>query len=106
MLSVDSLDASGIVAMLKHDPAVVVGFALVGASATLCIHLHRKLLAIGQDTSTLFFRIPNTAIVTVPRAYLSARSKNGWSAWPAYAVWLTMAFGLLLLVVGVVRLAD
>ena len=64
MLSVDFLDVSGIVAMLKHDPAAVIGFLLVGASATLCFHLHRKLLAVGQDTSALFFRIPNTAIFT------------------------------------------
>jgi MFS superfamily sulfate permease-like transporter len=106
MLSIHFLDVSGIVAILKHDPAAVIGFALIGASATLCFHLHRKLLAIGQDTSALFFRIPNTAIFTVPRAYLSARSKNDWSAWPAYAVWLTMASGLLLLVLGFVRLAD
>ena len=60
----DFLDVGGIVAMLKHDPAAVIGFLLVGASATLCFHLHRKLLAVGQDTSALFFRIPNTAIFT------------------------------------------
>ena len=106
MLFVDFLDVSGMVAILKHDPAAVIGFVLVGASATLCFHLHRKLLGIGQDTSALFFKIPNTAIFTLPRAYLSARSKTGWSAWPAYAVWWTMASGLLLLVVGLVRLAD
>ena len=106
MLSTSFLDVSAAVAMLKHDPAAVVGFALIGASGTLCFHLHRKLLAIGQDTSALFLRIPNTAVFTLPRAYLSARSKNGWSAWPAYAVWVTMATGILLLLLGFDRLAD
>ena len=106
MLFTDFLDVSGIVSILKHYPAAVIGFALVGASASLCFHLHRKLSGIGKDTSGLFFRIPNTAVFTLPRAYLSARSKNGWPAWPAYAVWLTMASGLLLLITGFFRLAD
>ena len=106
MLSKKILAVSGIIAMVKHDPAAVAGFALIGASATICFHLHRKLLGIGQDTSALFLRIPNTAIWTIPRAYLSARPKNSWPAWPAYAVWLTMASGLVLLVTGLFRLAD
>jgi hypothetical protein len=100
------LDVGDVVAIIRYDPVAVIGFALIGASATLCFHLHRKLLTIGQDTSSLFLKIPNTAIFTVPRAYLSARSKNGWPAWPAYAVWLAMASGLLLLFVGLIRLAG
>jgi MFS superfamily sulfate permease-like transporter len=84
----------------------VIGFALIGASATLVFHLHRKLLEIGEDTSRLFFRIPNTAVWTVPRAYLKARSKHGWSAWPACALWLSFVLGIILLIAGLFRLGD
>jgi hypothetical protein len=41
MLSKTILAVSGIVATVKHDPAAVAGFALIGASATMCFHLHR-----------------------------------------------------------------
>jgi len=85
---------------------MVAGFTRIGASAAICFYLHRKLLGSGQDTSALFLRIPNTAIWTVPRAYLSARPKNGWPAWPAYAAWLTMVSGLVLLITGLFQLAD
>ena len=44
--------------MMMHDPMAVIGFALVGASATLSMRLHRKLLDVGVDTSTLFVRVP------------------------------------------------
>ncbi len=95
-----------IVAMMWHDPMAVIGFAFIGASATLSIRLHRKLLGVGIDTSALFIRIPNIAVWTVPRAYLKACSKHGWSAWPAYALWLTGVSGVVLLVAGLFRLAD
>jgi hypothetical protein len=38
----------------------VLGFILIGASALLAFRLHRKLLGVGEDTSHLFMRIPNT----------------------------------------------
>jgi predicted benzoate:H+ symporter BenE len=95
-----------VVSMIGHDPMAVIGFVLIGASAVLAFHLHRKLLEVGLDTSNLFFRVPNTAVWTVPRAYLKARSKHGWSPWPAYAVWLCMVSGIALLIVGLSRLGD
>ena len=95
-----------IVSMMKHDPMAVLGFILIGASAVLAFRLHRKLLEVGEDTSHLFIRIPNTAVWTVPRAYLKARSKHGWSAWSAYAMWLCAVSGIVLLVAGLFRLGD
>ena len=95
-----------IVAMMFHDPMAVIGFALVGASATLSMRLHRKLLDVGVDTSALLVRVPNTAVWTVPRAYLKVCSKHGWSAWPAYALWLSGVSGIALLVAELFQLAD
>jgi len=95
-----------IVSMMKHDPMAVLGFVLIGASAVLAFRLHRKLLEVGKDTSHLLTRIPNTAVWSVPRAYLKARSKHGCSAWPAYAMWLCAVSGIVLLVAGLFRLGD
>ena len=95
-----------VVSMIKHDPMAVMGFVLIGASAVLAFHLHRKLLAVGEDTSDQFIRIPNTAVWTVPRAYVKAGSKHGWSTWPAYAVWLCAVSGIGLLIAGLFRLGD
>jgi hypothetical protein len=106
MVSTNVQRVNEIVFMMKHDPAVVAGFVLIGASATFLFHIHRKLLSVGEDTSALFFRIPNTAIWTVPLAYLKACSKNGWSGWQAYAAWVTAVSGLLFLVDGLFRLTD
>ncbi len=95
-----------VASMIRHDPMAVIGFILIGASAVLAFRLHRKLLEVGEDTSYQFIRIPNTAVWTVPRAYLKARSKHGWSAWPAYAMWLCAVSGIVLLVAGLFRLGD
>ena len=95
-----------VVLMIRRDPIVVMGFILIGASAVLAFRLHRKLLEVGQDTSYLFLSIPSTAIWTVPRAYLKARSRHGWSAWPAYLMWLGVISGVTLLVAGLFRLGD
>jgi predicted benzoate:H+ symporter BenE len=84
----------------------VIGFLLIGASAVLVFRIHHKLLKVGEDTSYLFIKIPKTAGWTVPRAYLRAASKYGWSPWPAYAVWLCLVSGIVLLVAGLIRLGD
>jgi hypothetical protein len=95
-----------IVSVMEHDPMAVLGFILIGASAVMAFRLHRKLLEVGKDTSYLFLRIPHTAVWTIPRAYLRARSKHGWSAWPAYAMWLCAVSGIVLLVAGIFRLGE
>jgi hypothetical protein len=92
--------------MVRHDPMVVLGFILIGASAVLTFRLYRKLLEVGEDTSHLLMRIPNTAAWTVPRVYLKARSKHGWSPWPAYAMWLSLVSGIMLLVAGLFKLGG
>jgi hypothetical protein len=93
-----------VVLMIRHDPMVVIGFILIGASAVLVFRLHRRLLEVGHDTSHQFLRIPNTAVWTVPYTYLKARSKHGWSAWPAYLLWLCVVSGIILLIAGLFRL--
>jgi hypothetical protein len=81
---------------------MVAGFTLIGASATICFYLHRKLLGSGQDTSALFLRIPNTAIWTVPRpskkwlasmARVCGMAHNG--LWPRVAYYWPLSVGRL-----------
>jgi hypothetical protein len=89
--------------VIRHDPMPVVGFLLVGAAAVLSFHLQRKPQAAGERNLNQLIAIPNTTLWTLPRAYLEARSRHGWSAWPAYAVWGCIASGLALLVAGLAR---
>ena len=86
---------------------MVAGFTLIGASATICFYLHRKLLGSGQDTSALFLRIPNTAIWTVPRpskkwlasmARVCCVAHNG--LWPRVACYWPISVGRLITVVS------
>jgi len=81
----------------------VLGFVLMGTSAVLSFHLHRKLQAAGERNLNHLFTIPNTALWTLPRAYLKARSRHGWAAWPAYAVWACGVSGVVLFVAGLAR---
>jgi hypothetical protein len=100
------LNYETIVWVIRHDPMPVLGFTLMGASAVLSFHLHRKLQAAGERNLNQLITIPNTALWTLPRAYLKARSRHGWSAWPAYAVWACVVSGLMLLVAGLARLGH
>jgi len=81
----------------------VLGFILAGASAVLIFHLHRKLQEAGERNLKQLITIPSAALWTLPRAYLEARSRHGWSAWPAYAVWACVVSGSALLLASVAR---
>jgi hypothetical protein len=48
--------------------------------------------------------IINFLLVEVPADYLRNRSKNGWSAWPAYLMWALLVCGLSLFVIAAFRL--
>lgn len=97
------LDYGMIAWVLRQQPVPVLGFILIGASAVLAFHLHRKLQGVGEKNLNHLITIPNTAFWTLPRAYLRVRSTYGWSTWPAYAVWFCMLLGIVLLVAGLPR---
>ena len=97
------LNYETIVWVIWHDPMPVLGFILAGASAVLSFHLHRKLQEAGERNPNQLITIPSTALWTLPRAYLEARSRHGWSAWPAYAVWACVVSGSALLLASVAR---
>jgi hypothetical protein len=91
--------------MVRHDPAVVVGLALIGAASTLFFHVTLKLSRVGFR-SYVVFKPPlvfasNWAI---PGEYLKVRRKYGWSPWPVYCLWPCLVGGIVCLVFGSFRL--
>jgi hypothetical protein len=91
--------------MVRHDPAVVVGLALIGAASALFFHVAVKLSRVGFRSYVVFkpplILASNWAI---PAQYLKLCRKHGWSPWPAYCLWPCLAVGILCLVFGLFRL--
>jgi len=91
-----------IIDFVRQDPLPVLGLLLLSFSGVLLFRIHRKLQQIGDKSYEL--RIPSDAAWTVPRAYLKARLKQGWSPLPAYAVWGCAVFGIIIFVIGLFKL--
>jgi hypothetical protein len=93
-----------IMEMVRHDPLMIVGLLLVGSSSWLSVVVLRRLLDNGYKFRGYFEMWP--MIGTMPLAYLhlQARKQNGWSAWPAYLIWIFAIAGLAALVAGLFRL--
>jgi hypothetical protein len=89
--------------MLRHDPAVVAGLALIGGGASLFFHIVLKLERVGRS-SYKFFKSPMTTNWDTLRVYLNVRSEYGWPAWPVYWCCLLYAAGVVSLVFGPFRL--
>jgi hypothetical protein len=88
-----------ILEMTRHDPAVVLGFFLAGASGIMFFHIQLKMIRAGYKTSYTFFGKPFSPNGwDTPLEYLKIRSKHDWSPWPAYLVWPCAAAGVALLV--------
>jgi hypothetical protein len=98
------VDLKSILQFVRHDPLVVLGFLLVGLSAVLSFIVFRRLATCGYKTGGYFAMWPMIVKVPLAYVYLKARSQHGWSAWPAYLVWLSGAAGMATLVVGLFRL--
>jgi hypothetical protein len=73
------------------------GMFLLAFSAAVHYYLYLRLRDIG-------YRKHIFLLIAVPVDYLRNRAKYGWSAWPAYLVWLLLVGGLVLFVIGVFRL--
>jgi hypothetical protein len=87
--------------MLRHDPTVVAGFALVGVAGFLFFHVLLQMDRVGLRSNAFF--VPSKNWV-VPAQYLKVRKKYGWSAWPVYLLWPCLVGGVVCLVVGLFRL--
>jgi hypothetical protein len=92
-----------LVEMARHDPAVIMGFLLIGTFAVLFIHIELKMREVGYKPNP--FTRPSE-YHALPFEYLRIRVKHGWSPWPAYLIWPCLAFGVALLVFGVAHLPD
>ncbi len=90
-----------VVYMAKHDPAVIVGFLLIGSASAMFMHIQFKMIRAGYKTS--WGKLPANGWDT-PFAYLRVRSKHGWSPWPAYLLWPCMIVGIVIFALGVFRL--
>jgi hypothetical protein len=87
--------------IVRHDPAVVVGLALIATASTLFFHMTLKLSRVGFKSYVVFTLASNWA---VPGEYLKVRGKYGWSPWPGYFLWPCLAAGIVCLVFGLFRL--
>lgn len=83
--------------MARHDPAVIVGFALIAYSSMLLFRMQMKLDQIGKPF--MFFRSLDASV-----EYFKLSKQYGWAQWPAYYCWLSLPLGFAILVFGLFRL--
>ena len=85
--------------MLRHDPAVVTGFSLMGLTGFLFFHLQYKVDKAGVKTNYLSLEKWNAQ-----SQYLQIRSRHGWSPWPAYLIVPSFLLGIAALIFGLLHL--
>jgi len=92
--------------MAQHDPLMIVGLLLIGASGWLSFVVFKRLNETGYKSGGYAASWP--LIGTMPLAYLNlkARKQRGWSPWPAYLIWIFAVTGIAALVAGLVLLPD
>jgi hypothetical protein len=91
--------------MVQHDPAVIAGLLLIGSAAVLFIHIQLKMIRAGYKTSYGFFGKPLSANGwDTPVRYLKVRAKHGWSPWPVYLLGPCVVLGIVVFVLGLLRL--
>jgi hypothetical protein len=88
--------------MAKHDPLVILGFCLLGASGILYARMLVKMSRAGLRV--VYWRFDGK--YRLPSEYLKARRDHGWSPWPAYLIWPCVALGIAALVGGLFLLPD
>jgi hypothetical protein len=89
--------------LLKQDPWVIAGLLLIGLASILFMHIQLKLLKAGYKSFNLF-KSPTVTNWNMPGEYLKVRGKYGWSAWPVYLLWPSLFGGVLVFVVGLLKL--
>ena len=99
------IDLQPIAYVMEHDSAVIVGLVLIGGAALLFIHVQLKMIRAGYKTSYAFFGKPLGANGwDTPVLYLKVRAKHGWSPWPVYLLGPCIILGLVVFVLGLLRL--
>jgi hypothetical protein len=83
--------------MIRNDPIVVGGFALLCGFPVLLMHVQFKMRSIGYKTDPLFSPLRDWEL---PAEYLRVRKQYGWSPWPVYLMPPCLIFGWVTLVVG------
>lgn len=89
-----------IVSAFASDPCSVLGFVFLGSFSVLFIHVQFKMREIGYKTYPPFARPWDWGL---PGKYLDERKKYGWSPWPVYLMWPSLALGVVLLAIGTLR---
>jgi hypothetical protein len=89
--------------ILQHDPLFLAGLFLIGLSGLIFFRIHKKLDKAGQASYQRSF-LPIGLWFEITRKYVSCAGPNGWSLLPAYVVWICIALGVSLLVLGLIRL--
>jgi hypothetical protein len=86
-----------IVYIVRHDPAVIAGFALVAISSTLLFHVQLKISRVGRPY--MLFRGFDALVEC-----FKMRKQYRWPAWPAYCFCVCFPLGIASLVFGLFRL--
>lgn len=87
--------------MAGHNPAVVLGFGLIGVAGALWFHILLQLERVGLGSYAVFKFGGDWGI---PVEYLKVRKKYGWPGWPVYFLGPCLVSGIVCLVVGLFRL--
>jgi hypothetical protein len=89
--------------MIRHDPLAIIGLLLIGASGVLWFRLYSNLKVLGEQAPRSI-SLPLAFHIWLSKTYLRHAHAGHCSPWPAYLMWLCSGAGVLLLVVGLVRL--
>jgi hypothetical protein len=89
--------------MARHDPAAILGFVLIFAFGALFFHVQFKMQKAGYKAYEVFVSSREWGL---PAEYLRIRKQRGWSPCPIYLMWPCLLAGIVLLVVGLLRLQD
>jgi hypothetical protein len=86
-------DLQQFVDVVRHDPAVILGFAFL-LPPRLLWEIQLKLSRVGRPF------MPLDALFD----YFKWRKQYGWAAWPGYCVWIGLPAGVAILCFALTRL--
>ncbi len=99
----ESEESRAVLYMIRHDPLAIIGLLLIGASGILRFRMYSKLESLGVKVPRTI-SLPLTYHFWLSQTYLLHARAGSWSPWPAYLMWLCLAAGILLLVLGLAYL--